>query len=175
MILHNSRLLTFILAVGVFGILNTEMGVVGIIPDVATYFQVSVPEAAFLVSGFALVVAIAGPTMPLLFSRINRKTVMLLSLGIFTLCNAASIYAPSFEVLLALRVIPAAFHPLYVSMALALASSNPDPKKAARASAIVFVGVSAGMVVGAPVANLLASLISFEASMAFSPWSRLLF
>lgn len=167
MILHNSRLLTFILAVGVFGILNTEMGVVGIIPDVATYFQVSVPEAAFLVSGFALVVAIAGPTMPLLFSKVNRKTVMLLSLGVFTLCNTASIYAPSFEVLLALRVVPAAFHPLYVSMALALASSNPDPKKAARASAIVFVGVSAGMVVGAPVANLLASLVSFEASMAF--------
>lgn len=165
--LHNNRLLTFILAVGVFGILNTEMGVVGIIPDVASNFQVSVPQAALLVSGFAFVVAVAGPTMPLLFSKANRKTVMLLSLGVFTVCNAASIFAPSFEALLILRVVPAAFHPLYVSMALALASSNPDPKKAARASAIVFVGVSAGMVVGAPVANLLASAISLEASMAF--------
>lgn len=159
--------MTFILAVGVFGILNTEMGVVGIIPQVAQRFAVSVPDAALLVSGFALIVAIAGPTMPLLFSKMNRKTVMLLALGVFTMCNAAAVFAPSFEVLLALRVIPAAFHPLYVSMALSVASQTGDAKQAARASARVFVGVSAGMVVGAPVASLLASVVSLDASMAF--------
>ena len=151
--------MTFILAVGVFGILNTEMGVVGIIPQVAQRFAVSVPDAALLVSGFALIVAIAVPTMPLLFSKMNRKTVMLLALGVFTMCNAAAVFAPSFEVLLALRVIPAAFHPLYVSMALSVASQTGDAKQAARASARVFVGVSAGMVVGAPVASLLASVV----------------
>lgn len=31
----NSNILVLILAVGVFGILNTEMGVVGIVPDVS--------------------------------------------------------------------------------------------------------------------------------------------
>lgn len=163
----SNALMTFILAVGVFGILNTEMGVVGIIPQVAQRFAVSVPDAALLVSGFALIVAIAGPTMPLLFSKMNRKTVMLLALGVFTMCNAAAVFAPSFEVLLALRVIPAAFHPLYVSMALSVASQTGDAKQAARASARVFVGVSAGMVVGAPVASLLASVVSLDASMAF--------
>ena len=55
----SSRLLIFILAVGVFGILNTEMGVVGIIPQVSERFGVSVPDAGLLVSGFALIVAIA--------------------------------------------------------------------------------------------------------------------
>lgn len=163
----SNALMTFILAVGVFGILNTEMGVVGIIPQVAQRFAVSVPDAALLVSGFALIVAIAGPTMPLLFSKMNRKTVMLLALGVFTMCNAAAVFAPSFEVLLALRVIPAAFHPLYVSMALSVASQTGDAKQAARASARVFVGVSAGMVVGAPVASLLAGVVSLDASMAF--------
>lgn len=167
MIKQKPGLMTFILAIGVFGILNTEMGVVGIIPEVSQYFEVSVVDAALLVSGFALVVAAAGPTMPLLFSKVNRKTVMLLSLGVFTVCNTAAVFAPSFEVLMALRVIPAAFHPLYVSMALAVASQMGDAKQAAKASARVFVGVSAGMVVGAPVAALLASVISFEASMAF--------
>lgn len=162
-----NALMTFILAVGVFGILNTEMGIVGIIPQVAQRFAVSVPDAALLVSGFALIVAVAGPTIPLLFSRMNRKTVMLLALGVFTACNAAAMFAPSFEALLALRVIPAAFHPLYVSMALSVASQMGDAKQAAKASARVFVGVSAGMVVGAPVASLLASVASLEASMAF--------
>ena len=38
MIQRNDKLLIFILAVGVFGILNTEMGVVGIVPQVSERF-----------------------------------------------------------------------------------------------------------------------------------------
>ena len=147
----DSRLLVFILTIGVFGILNTEMGVVGLIPYVAARYGVSVPDAGLLVSGFALVVAVAGPTMPLLFSCVNRKAVMLLALGVFSACNLFATVAPSFELLLAARVIPAAFHPLYVSMAMAVAQQTGDTAaERARNSARVFVGVSAGMVVGAP-------------------------
>ena len=58
-----------ILTLGVFGILNTEMGIVGILPMIAEQYNVSIATAGWLVSGFALVVAAAGPTMPLLCSR----------------------------------------------------------------------------------------------------------
>ena len=164
----SNKLLVLILTIGVFGILNTEMGVVGLIPYVAERYAVSVPDAGLLVSGFALVVAVAGPTMPLLFSKVNRKVVMVLALGIFSVCNLFSVVAPSFELLLAARVIPAAFHPLYVSMAMAVAQQTGDTAaERAKNSAQVFVGVSAGMVVGAPIAGMLASSVSFPAAMAF--------
>lgn len=166
--LRDDDMLVLILAIGVFGILNTEMGVVGLIPSVSERFAVSVPDAGLLVSAFALIVSIAGPTMPLLFSRVNRKHVMLLALGVFTVCNAASVFAPSFEVLLAARVIPAAFHPLYVSMAMAIAQQvGETASDRVRNSARVFVGVSAGMVVGAPVAGALASALGLSAALAF--------
>ena len=164
----SNKMLVLILTIGVFGILNTEMGIVGVIPYVSEQFNVSIPDAGLLVSGFALIVAVAGPTMPLLFSRINRKKVMVVSLGIFSICNIVAIFAPSFEVLLAARVIPAAFHPLYVSMAMAIAQHSGDtPEECAKASAQVFIGVSAGMVVGAPIAGMLADSIAFSVAMAF--------
>lgn len=164
----SNNLLIFILAVGVFGILNTEMGVVGIIPQVAERFGVSVPDAGLLVSGFALIVAIAGPTMPLLFSKMNRKHVMLLSLGVFSVCNVAAIFASNFEVLLVCRVLPAAFHPLYVSMALAIGGQTGETgAERAKNSSRVFVGVSAGMVLGVPIASYLASTVLLEATLAF--------
>jgi MFS transporter, DHA1 family, inner membrane transport protein len=62
-----NNLLVFILTIGVFGILTTEMGVVGILPLIADHYHISVSKAALLVSLFALAVAISGPTMPLLF------------------------------------------------------------------------------------------------------------
>lgn len=164
----NNKTLVLILTMGVFCILNTEMGIVGVIPYVSERFSVSIPDAGLLVSGFALIVALAGPTMPLLFSKINRKKVMLLSLGVFSLCNVVSVFASTFEILVAARVIPAAFHPLYVSMAMALAQHTGDtPEERAKSSAQVFVGVSAGMVVGAPIAGMLADYISFSAAMSF--------
>lgn len=163
----NSHILIIILAVGVFGILNTEMGVVGIVPEVSRTYGVTIADASLLVSGFALVVAIAAPIMPLLFSKVNRKSVMLLTLGIFTICNGAAAFAPTFEAMLALRVVPAAFHPLYTSLALALASQMGTPEESAKASSRVFVGVSAGMVLGAPVSSALASALSLFASMLF--------
>lgn len=164
----SNKMLVLILTIGVFGILNTEMGIVGVIPYVSEQFNVSIPDAGLLVSGFALIVAVAGPTMPLLFSRINRKKVMVVSLGIFSICNIVAIFTPSFEVLLAARVIPAAFHPLYVSMAMAIAQHSGDtPEECAKASAQVFIGVSAGMVVGAPIAGMLADSIAFSVAVAF--------
>lgn len=163
-----NRLLIFILAVGVFGILNTEMGVVGIIPQVSQRFGVSVPDAGLLVSGFALIVAIAGPTMPLLFSKMNRKHVMVLSLGVFSVCNVGAVFAPSFPALLAARVAPAAFHPLYVSMAMAIGGqTGATEAERAKSSSRVFVGVSAGMVLGVPIASYLASVVMLQAALAF--------
>lgn len=165
--LHSGTLLVFILTVGVFGIINTEMGVVGILPLIAENFHVSVPEAGWTVSAFALVVAFSAPVTPLLFSGMNRKTVMLLALGVFTLSNLISMLTTSFAVLLVARILPAFLHPVYVSMAFTVAASSVSKEQAPKAVSKVFIGVSAGMVLGVPVTSFIASEISFEMAMLF--------
>ncbi|WP_121609808.1 MFS transporter [Mesobacillus foraminis] len=162
-----NNLLIFIMAVGVFGIINTEMGVIGILPSLAEHFDVSVSKAGLLVSLFALVVAVSGPTMPLLFSGINRKTVMLLVLGIFVIGNIISIFASNFTVALISRVIPAFFHPIYCSLAFTVAAASVSKDEAPKAVSKVFIGVSAGMVVGVPIASFIASTTSLQMAMVF--------
>lgn len=162
-----NNLLIFILTVGVFGILTTEMGVIGILPSVAEHFNISVSKAGLLVSLFALAVAISGPILPLLFSGINRKTVMLLVLGIFVLGNIVSIFAPNFTVLLIARVIPAFFHPIYCSLALTVAASSVKAEEAPKAVSKVILGVTAGMILGVPITNFIASGNSIETAMLF--------
>jgi len=162
-----SNLLIFIMTIGVFGILNTEMGVIGILPAIADHFHVSISKAGWLVSLFALIVAVSGPTMPLLFSGINRKKVMLLVLGVFILGNIVSIFTSNFTILLIARIIPAFFHPIYCSLAFTVAASSVSKEEAPKAVSKVFIGVSAGMVVGVPIASFIASAVSFEMAMAF--------
>lgn len=164
---RQQQLLLLILAFGVFSILNTEMGIIGILPMAAEMYQVDIVQAGLLVSLFALGVAIAGPTMPLLFSRFNRKRVMLLVLGVFTLCNALAVFASDFEVLLVLRVVPAFFHPVYCALAFSVAAASVAPEDAPRAVARINMGVAAGMVVGVPISNVLAATFDFSVAMAF--------
>lgn len=105
--------------------------------------------------------------MPLLFSKVNRRLVMLLATGAFTLSTIVSILAPNFTVLLITRVLPAIFHPVYVSMAMTVAATSVPENESRKAVAQVFMGVSAGTLLGVPVSNFLASQFSLSLSMIF--------
>lgn len=160
----SESLLITILTLGVFGIINTEMGVVGIIPQIAERFDVTVSTAGLCVSVFALVVSVAAPVLPLLFSGINRRTMMLAALILFVASNILSMVTDSFAVLLTARALPAFLHPVYVAMAftLAAAATKDEPF---RGIARVFVGVSAGMVLGVPMTTFVTTHWSYEAAM----------
>lgn len=162
-----NNLLLFILTIGVFGILNTEMGVIGLLPSIAEHFHVSISTAGLAVSFFAIAIAVSGPTMPLLFSSINRKKVMILVLGVFVLGNIVSIFTSNFTILLIIRIFLGLFHPIYCSMAFTVAASSVREEEAPKAVAKVFIGVSAGMVAGVPIASFINNAVSFEMAMAF--------
>lgn len=172
--MERKNVLLFILAAGVFGILNTEMGFIGILPYIAEEYDVTIVQAGWLISLFALGVAVSGPTMPLIMSRFNRKHVMVFVLGLFTLCNVVTVFAEDFYVLLLARVIPAFFHPVYCAMAFSVAAALALPGEAPKAVAKINVGVSAGMVAGVPISNFLAEQISLSASMSFFAVATLL-
>ena len=115
-------------------------------------------------SVFALAVSVAAPVLPLLFSGINRRTMMLAALILFVASNILSMVTDSFAVLLTARALPAFLHPVYVAMAftLAAAATKDEPS---RGIARVFVGVSAGMVLGVPMTTFVTTHWSYEAAM----------
>lgn len=163
---HN-KLIIFILTIGVFGILNTEMGFIGLIPMIAEHFNVSVATAGWVISSFAISIAISGPIMPLLLSKVERKTVMIGVLIIFIISNIVSLSTTSFAILLLARIIPAIFHPVYVALALSVAADSVEQQEAPKAVSRVFIGVSAGMVVGVPIVNFLATQFNLSIALLF--------
>lgn len=165
--MKNNNLIILILTIGVFGILNTEMGFIGLIPQIAERFGVSTSTAGWLVSIFAIGIAISGPIMPLLLSKLERKKVMIIVLLIFIISNIISVFTTSFTILLIARVIPAIFHPVYIALAFSVASDSVNSKDAPKAVARVFIGVSAGMVVGVPIVNFLATQFNLSIALSF--------
>ncbi|MFF2911392.1 MFS transporter [Paenibacillus sp. NPDC057934] len=160
-------LLIVVLALGVFGIITTEMGIIGVLPQVAQKFNISTSEAGWLVSVFALVVALSGPFVTLFSSGINRKFILLIAVLLFAISNVVYIFASSFNVMLAFRIIPALAHPAFFSVALVVAGSLVSPEKSSQAVTKVFTGITAGFAFGVPLTSFLAERISVEVAFMF--------
>lgn len=154
----------YILALGVFGIGTTEFGVIGILPQLASAFDVTIEKAGWLLSGFALAVAVSGPFMMMLLSSFRRKNLMAFTLGIFALSNLLSIAAPNFWLLLAARILPAFFHPVFWSIALSAAAGMVPEKEAPKAVGVVFGGFTIASILGVPIATLMADVFNWQSS-----------
>lgn len=157
----------FFIALGLFGVYTIEFGVVGILPAIMERYHVSTSQAGTLVGVFAIVIALSGPFMVLLLSKYNRKHVLIFSLFIFAGSSILSAYAPNFYILMALRIIPALFHPVYFSLAFVASVSLYPKERSTQASAKAFVGTSMGMVLGVPVTTYITDQFSYEASFLF--------
>jgi DHA1 family inner membrane transport protein len=154
----------YIAALGIFGIITTEFGVIGILPQIAQHYQIGMDKAGWLLSGFALVIALCGPWVTLAASRFDRKKMMVSTLLLFVLSNILSALAPPFGLLLLARVLPAFLHPLYFSAAIYSAVTNAPEKDKHKATAVIFGGVSIATVAGVPVTTYLADVFNWQAA-----------
>lgn len=164
-IMKNENLIIYIMMLGTFGVLSTEMGVVGILPQIAQYFNVNITQAGLFVSLFALTIAICGIFMPLVFSKFDRKKSFILVLTVFTVFSTIGAFVTDFNIALVCRIIPAIFHPIYCGLALTVAAEIVEPEKAQDAVSKVIMGVSAGMIVGVPITTFVATNFGYQFSM----------
>ncbi|WP_024819319.1 MFS transporter [Arthrobacter sp. 31Y] len=163
----SSAPLVAVLALGVFGIITTEIGIVGVLPLVAERFSVSTADTGWLVSVFALVVAVSGPFMVLLTSGMNRKSVLMGSIAVFAAANLVYAFATDFEWMVAFRSIPAIVHPVFFAVALTTAARMVSAEKAGKAATRIFAGVTVGFALGVPLTAYLGSQFSLETAFLF--------
>lgn len=138
------------LAIGAFGIGTTEFVIMGLLPEVAADFQVTIPTAGFLVTGYALGVVIGAPLMTLLGTRVSRKRMLMILMALFVIGNVVSATAPVFGVMLVGRVIASLAHGAFFGIGAVVAADFVAPHKKAGAIAMMFTGLTVANVVGVP-------------------------
>lgn len=138
------------LTAGAFGIGTTEFVIMGLLLQVSADLHVSIAAAGLLISGYAIGVAIGAPLLTLATRRLPRKTVLLALMAIFTLGNIACALAPSYEALMAARVITSLAHGTFFGVGSVVATGLVAPEKRASAIAIMFTGLTAATLLGVP-------------------------
>ncbi|NSC19887.1 MFS transporter [Streptomyces albus subsp. chlorinus] len=138
------------LAIGAFGIGTTEFVIMGLLPQVGADLEVSVPTAGYLVTGYALGVMFGAPIMTVLGTRMSRKNMLMLLMGLFILGNLVSAVAPVFAVMLVGRVVASLAHGAFFGIGAVVAAELVAPEKKAGAISMMFTGLTVANVVGVP-------------------------
>ncbi|MER5865528.1 MFS transporter [Kitasatospora sp. NPDC002040] len=153
-----------VLAVGAFAIGTDTFVVAGVLPEVADNLNVGIDQAGWISTVFALTYAVLAPVLGALTGRVDRRTLLVVSLLGFAVGNALSALAPNLGLLLLARVATAASAALYIPAASAGAAALSAPERRARAMAVVLGGLSAATVAGVPFGTWLAADIDWRAT-----------
>jgi DHA1 family inner membrane transport protein len=157
-------LITFALAVGGFGIGTGEFVIMGLLPDVAKTFDVSIPMAGYVISAYALGVVVGAPIIAVLSARVPRRTLLLWLMGVFAAGNILSAMAPDFWSFTFLRFLTGLPHGAYFGVASLVAASMVPPNKRARAVGRVMLGLTIATLLGTPLATFMGQLLSWRAA-----------
>lgn len=157
-------LIEIALAAGGFGIGTGEFVIMGLLPEVATTYGVSVPQAGQVISAYALGVVIGAPIIAVLAAKLSRRTLLLLLMGLFAFGNVASALAPGFLSFTALRFVTGLPHGAYFGVAALVAASMVAPHRRARAVGRVMLGLTIATLIGTPIATFLGQMMSWRAA-----------
>jgi DHA1 family arabinose polymer transporter-like MFS transporter len=150
------------LALGGFGIGMTEFVMMGILPDIATGLNITIPEAGYLISAYALGVVVGAPTLVGMMAKRAPKSVLILFMALFTAFNALSAFSPNFYVLMLCRFMSGVPHGAFFGVGAVVASRMAEPGKVAAAVATMFTGLTLANVVGVPLGTWLGHNLSWR-------------
>lgn len=137
------------LGLGSFGIGLTEFVIAGLLPEVSRGLGLSESAAGWLISGYALSVAIGAILLTAATTRFHRKAVLVGLVTLFALGNLLSAAAPTYAVALLGRVVAALCHGSFFGIGSLVARRMVPPERASRAVAVMFAGLTIANVLGA--------------------------
>ncbi|HEV2273006.1 MAG TPA: MFS transporter [Acidobacteriaceae bacterium] len=152
------------LGVAAFGIGTSEFIIMGLLPNLAASFHVSIPQAGVLVTGYALSVTLGAPLVAMATANMERKLALLLLMGVFTLGNLACALAPTYGLLLAARVLTALCHGAFFGTGSIVAANLVPPRQRSQAIALMFSGLTLANVLGVPAGTALGQAFGWRAS-----------
>lgn len=152
------------LTIGAFAIGMTEFIIMGLLPNVATDLNVSIPQAGQLITGYALGVAVGAPILTVFTHKIPQKKLLVLLMCIFIIGNALSVIAPTYGLLISARILTAFAHGTFLGVGSIMATRLVAPERRAGAVSVVLAGLTIANIIGVPFGTFIGQQLGWRSS-----------
>ena len=149
----NLRLLILLLVPALVVILNeTTMGVA--LPPIMDDFGITAATGQWLTTAFLLTMAVVIPTTGWLLGRLGTRTAYLVAMSAFSIGTALAAFAPTFEVLLAARVVQASGTAIMMPLLMTTVMRIVPPSQRGRVMGNVSLVIAAAPALGPSASGL---------------------
>ena len=140
------------------------MAPAGMLPELSHAFGVSIHEAGLLITFGAIVLCIGSPVSAWLTSQFDRRILLSVTVAIMAAAQFASMVAPNYATLMAIRLVMLAVAALFTPQAAGTAAMMVPPERRGSTMSYVFLGWSLALAVGLPLVAYVASHIGWRAA-----------
>lgn len=160
------RLPLFVLSTAMFVTMTSEFLPGGLIPLISEDFGVPISRVGLLMTAFAFTVVATTIPAAWLTRRVARKNLAIAALGGVAAATALASVSPTFEMLLASRVLGGFANGVFWSVGAAYAAHLVIPSQIGRATAVTAAGGSLAAILGIPLGNLLGYAFGWRLAFA---------
>lgn len=154
----------YLLAMAVFAMGTSEFMLAGLLPGIASDFDVTVGTAGVLTSAFAFGMVVGAPLVAALARNWPRRSSLLGFVLAFAVAHVVGAITTSFPVLFATRVVAALANAGFLAVALTAAATLVPPDKKGRALAVLLSGTTLATIAGVPGGSVLGTLLGWRAT-----------
>ncbi|MET9266283.1 MFS transporter [Amycolatopsis sp. NPDC004079] len=143
----------YVLAAGIFAMVTSEFAVAGLMPQLAAGLGVDVAQIGYLITVFAVAMAVGGPVLTLALLRIRPKAALMVIFAVFLAGNVLAALATTYSVMVVARVIGGVASQAFFGIAISLCGQLVDERVRGRAIGVAMNGLMLGTLLGLPVAT----------------------
>ena len=153
----------YILAIVSFLVGTSEYIISGILDSISESLGITLAAAGQLITIFSLVYAIFTPVLMALTSGVDRRKLMIYSLGLFVVGNILAFVLPGYGLFILARIIMALGAGMVVVTALTIAAKIATKGKQGSAIATVVMGFTASLIIGVPLGRVISDSLGWKA------------
>lgn len=159
---HSSYKTIIPLALSAFCMGVAELCIAGVMENIAHSFDISLQEAGFLTTLYAIGVIIGAPLLSIPLSAKSRKTQLLWNLCIFGIANFVVFISSSFYLTALARFVAGCMHGVFFVIATLASTQVAQKGKESQALSIMVSGLTLSMVSGVPLGAMIGNAFGYK-------------
>ncbi|MEV8478644.1 MFS transporter [Streptomyces sp. NPDC051173] len=154
----------YVLALGIFAMVTSEFVVAGLMPQMAEGLDATIPEIGYLITAFAVAMAVGGPVLTVAVLRLRQKQALMVLFAVFLAGNVLAAIASTYTAMVVARVVTGTASQAFFGVSLSLCARLVRPEVRGRAIAVVMNGLMLGTLLGLPLATVTGEHLGWRAA-----------
>ncbi|NGN69936.1 MFS transporter [Streptomyces sp. A7024] len=154
----------YVLALGIFAMVTSEFVVAGLMPQMAQGLNASIPQIGYLITTFAVAMAVGGPFLTVAVMKLRPKPALLILFAVFLAGNVLAATATTYGVMMTARIITGIATQAFFGVAISVCSTVTREEVRGRAIAVAMNGLMLGTLLGLPMATFIGGRLGWRAA-----------